>query len=280
MKFYNIINVCQSTDIEAWNVASKNIVKFIDSENYTVIVPKNDLNLFKKNSPLEYKVLSEEVYTPKFINNLLDKHVKSKTKVGWYIQQFLKFSALEEISDDKFALIWEADTIPLKKLTFEKNNKTAFYKGNEFHKPYFDHISTLLGLKKNNNFSYIAQCMPVKGKWFKELIKSIENKNHKNWQDAIIETINFEEHNAFSDYEIIGTFVEKNFSNEIEILDNNWQRYGKSIIGSANNLKYFDKILALKYDFISLEKWDKFSFYSFKSFIKVIFNEIKNRYTK
>jgi hypothetical protein len=208
---------------------------------------------------------------------LLDKYVKSNIKVGWYIQQFLKFSALEEISDDKFALIWEADTIPLKKLTFEKNNKTVFYKGNEFHKPYFDHISTLLGFKKNNNFSYIAQCMPVKGKWFKELIKSIENKNHKNWQDAIIETINFKENSAFSEYETIGTFVEKKFSNEIEISDNNWQRYGKSIIGSVNNFKYFDKILALKYDFISFEKWDKFSF---KSFIKVIFNEIKNRYTK
>jgi hypothetical protein len=256
MKFENVISPCHGEQISVWKKASKNIIKFIDSENYTVICPQKDLSLFKKNSPLEYKVLSEEVYTSNFINNLSDKSLKSKTKIGWYIQQFLKFNALEEISDDKFALIWEADTIPLKKLTFEKNNKTAFYKGNEFHKPYFDHISTLLGLKKNNNFSYIAQCMPVKGKWFKELIKSIENKNHKNWQDAIIETINFEEHNAFADYEMIGTFVEKNFSNEIEILDNNWQRYGKSIIGSVNNLKYFDKILALKYDFISFEKWD------------------------
>jgi hypothetical protein len=277
MKFNNIISFCLSRDIEVWKVASKNIIKFIDSEKYTVIVPKKDLSLFKKNSPAEYKILSEEFYIPKFINNLLDKSVKSKTKVGWYIQQFLKFSALEEISDDKFALIWDADTIPLKKLTFEKNNKIAFYKGYEFHKPYFDHISILLGLKKNNNFSYIAQCMPVKGKWFKELIKSIENKNHKNWVDAIILKINFEELNAFSEYEMIGTFVEKNFPNEIEILDNNWQRYGKSIIGSVNNFKYFDKLLALKYDYISFEHWDKFSL---KNFIITNFKEIKNQYLK
>lgn len=277
MKFENVITPCHSKDIKVWKVASKNIIKFIDSENYTVIVPKKDLSLFKKNSPSEYKILSEEIYTPKFINNLLDKSIKSKTKVSWYIQQFLKFSALEEISDDKFALIWDADTVPLKKLTFEKNNKIAFYKGYEFHKPYFDHINNLLGLKKNNNFSYIAQCMPVKGKWFKEFIKSIENKNHKNWQNAMIQTINFEELNAFSEYEMIGTFVEKNFSNEIEILDNNWHRYGKSIIGSVNNLKYFDKLLALRYDFISFEHWDKFGF---KNFIKLIYNKIKNQYIK
>ena len=277
MKFENVITPCHSKDIKVWKVASKNIIKFIDSEKYTVIVPKKDLSLFKKNSPAEYKILSEEFYTPKFINNLLDKTEKSKTKVSWYIQQFLKFSALEEISDDKFGLIWDADTIPLKKLTFEKNNKIAFYKGYEFHKPYFDHINNLLGLKKNNNFSYIAQCMPVKGKWFKELIKLIEIKNHKNWQNAIIETINFEELSAFGDYEVIGTFVEKNFSNEIEILDNNWQRYGKSMIGSVNKLKYFDKLLALRYDFISFEHWDKFGF---KNFIKLIYNKIKNQYIK
>ena len=277
MKFNNIISFALSRDIEVWKVASKNIIKFIDSENYTVIVPKKDLSLFKKNSPAEYKILSEEFYIPKFINNLLDKSVKSKTKVGWYIQQFLKFSALEEISDDKVALIWDADTIPLKKLTFEKNNKIAFYKGYEFYKAYFDHISILLGLKKNNNFSYIAQCMPVKGKWFKELIKSIENKNHKNWVDAIIKTINFEELNAFSEYEMIGTFVEKNFPNEIQILDNNWQRYGKSIIGSVSNFKYFDKLLALKYDYISFEHWDKFSL---KNLIITSFKKIKNQYLK
>ena len=56
--------------------------------------------------------------------------------------------------------------------------------------------------------------MPIKGKWFKELIKSIENKNHKNWVDAIILKINFEELNAFSEYEMIGTFVEKNYKTQ------------------------------------------------------------------
>ena len=95
--------------------------------------------------------------------------------------------------------------------------------------------------------------------------------------DAIILKINFEELNAFSEYEMIGTFVEKNFPNEIEILDNNWQRYGKSVIGSVSNFKYFDKLLALKYDYISFEHWDKFNL---KNFIITNFKEIKNQYLK
>ena len=52
MKFENVISPCHGKHISVWKKASKNIIKFIDSENYTVIVPKKDLSLFKKNSPL------------------------------------------------------------------------------------------------------------------------------------------------------------------------------------------------------------------------------------
>ena len=101
--------------------------------------------------------------------------------------------------------------------------------------------------------------MPVKGIWFKELLKTIEDLNKKKWQDAIIENIKFEQIKAFSEYEMIGTYVQNNYLDEIEIINNKWYRNGNSLIGSINNLKYFSRILSLKYDFIAFEKWDKFN---------------------
>ena len=273
MKFENIISPCHEKHLSVWKKASKNIIKHIDSENYTVIVPEKDLIIFKKNSPSEYKVVSEEKYKPAFISNLISKSYKSKTNINWYLQQFLKLSALEEISNDKFGLIWEADTVPLKKLTFEKKNKIIFYKSTEFHKPYFENIETLLKIKKNNNHSFIAQCMPVKGSWFKDLIKFIEEKNKKKWQDAIIESIKFEQTTAFADYEMIGTYIKENYSDEINIVNNKWYRNGNSLIGSIDNLKYFSKLLSLRYDFISFEEWDKFQF---KLFFSKIIGKIKS----
>ena len=174
MKFENIISPCHKKHIKVWKKASKNIIQYIESENYTVIVHQKDLIIFKENSPAQYKVVSEEKYKPAFIDHLISKSYKSKTNINWYLQQFLKLSALEEISNDKFGLIWEADTVPLKKLTFENKNKIAFYKSTEFHKPYFENIETLLKLKKKNNFNLIFKCMPVKGSWFKKLIKLIQ----------------------------------------------------------------------------------------------------------
>lgn len=259
MKFENIISVCHLKHLNVWKKTSINILKYIESENYTVIVPEKHLAIFKKNSPSIYKIISEEKYKPNFNAKLKSKSDKSKTNINWYFQQFLKLSALEEISSEKFGLIWDADTVPLKKLIFKKKNKILFYKSSEFHKPYFDNLETLLKFKKKNNHSFIAQCMPVKGSWFKELIKTIEDLSKKKWQDSIIENIKFEQIKAFSEYEMIGTYVQNNYLDEIEIINNKWYRNGNSLIGSINNLKYFRKILSLKYDFIAFEKWDKFN---------------------
>jgi hypothetical protein len=44
MKFENIISLCQGKNISVWKQISKNIIKFIDSENYTVIVLKEEGN--------------------------------------------------------------------------------------------------------------------------------------------------------------------------------------------------------------------------------------------
>ena len=189
MKFENIISTCHAKDLKVWKKASNNIVQFIKSENYTVIVPEKNLITFKENSPSQYKVINEEKYKSAFIDHLMSKSYKSKTNMNWYLQQFLKLSALEEISNDKFGLIWDADTVPLKKLIFENKNKLVFYRSTEFHKPYFENIETLLKLKKKNKFSFIAQCMPLKGSWFKKLIKLIEEKNKQKWQSAIIDNI-------------------------------------------------------------------------------------------
>ena len=95
MKFENIISVCHIKHLSVWKKASINIIKYIESENYTVIVPQIHLAIFKKNSPSEYKIISEEKYKPSFNAKLESKSYKSKTNINWYFQQFLKLSALE-----------------------------------------------------------------------------------------------------------------------------------------------------------------------------------------
>ena len=268
MRFDKVISVCEKKDIEVWKVASEQLIKKIKSKKYIVIVPQSEIRLFRSASPSEYEVVDENKYTTNFLHRLEIHKKSSKSNIGWYIQQFIKLSALSEFGEDEIALIWDADTVPLKNIEFEKDGKIVFYKGKEYHKPYFETIKKILNLEKQNNYSYIAQCMPCKGKWIKSLIETIEASGNE-WQEAIINSIDFSQASSFSEYETLGTFIEHNFIDEIKITDQTWQRYGNGLIGGPANLRYFSKILSRKYDFVSFEKWDKpYSYY--KKYLKII----------
>lgn len=261
MTFENVISVCNSADIQTWKAASPRIIERISSKNYTLITPNSDKIDFANCTPSEYNVIPEEDYiTPEFRKLLHQKTEASrvgKTRLGWYLQQFLKLSALQQTSAKGLGLIWDADTVPLKNLSFEKEGKILFYKGVEFHQPYFSAIQTLLGLQKRNSFSYIAQCFPCKGSWIGNLLKTIEINTQKYWMEGIADSIDFDESSGFSEYETIGTFLESQYPQEISILNNRWSRYGNGLIGSIDNLWLFETVLKARYDFVSFEKWNE-----------------------
>ena len=244
MHLENIISVCALKDIDTWSVASLRIIKYIQSSNYTLIVPEKDLKAFRMRTPRSYSIISENNFIDEnFAKILAYKARDSINPIGWYIQQFIKLAALEKVSENGLALIWDADTVPLKKLCFEDNGIVKFYQGTEYHEPYFDVINNLLGLRKGASLSYIAQCIPCKGRWAKELFKIIEERTGKNWKIAIVDCINFNKQSGLSEYETIGTFVQNKFPNEIQILNKKWQRFGNGLIGSVNNLDSVESIL-------------------------------------
>jgi hypothetical protein len=254
----NIISVCIARDIDVWKISSVEILKNIQSDLYTLIVPKKDLQLFKKNTPKEYQIHSEDMYISKSIRDLIKKKTKyNKKRFGWYLQQFIKIAASKNIKKDDIFVIWDADTIPLKKIIFFKSKKILFYKNDQrLHKPYFDLIKKTFLHDKVLNYSLIAQCMAFKGVWIKSFFNYFI-KNHKvNWDIFFINNINFIEPSGFSEYEILGTFFYKNFSKDIKFLKNNWCRLGHSEIGSLRNFYFQKKKLSKKYCFISFEKWD------------------------
>ena len=72
----NIISVCKAQDIDVWKISSVEILKNIRSDLYTLIVPKRDLELFKKNTPKEYQIHSEDMYISRSIRILLKKKNK------------------------------------------------------------------------------------------------------------------------------------------------------------------------------------------------------------
>lgn len=254
------ISVCSRKDIDVWRVASRSVLKYIDSKSYVVIVPDADVDIFVAGTPPRFNVVGESKYSGG-LGEALKKHLPAgqQGRFGWYLQQFIKLAALKNTADSDFALIWDADTVPLRCLRFDdpKTAKVRYYKGRESHDPYFDLIYRLLGMRKAVAYSFVAQCFPIKGIWAREFFELVERRHGKNWADAIVGLINFNEPSGFSEYETLGAFVSNVHREEIVATRRLWLRAGNGTIGTVDNVGRFPYSLLLKpFDFASFETWD------------------------
>lgn len=261
-----VISVCSKKDAEVWEICHKKILSNIAANHYVVIVPEAEVPFFKSVTSYPYEVISESIHSS-FLKNLRT-HLPANQlhQYGWYLQQLIKLAAIHAMGKDQIALIWDADTIPVKALEFiNSSNQLVYYQGTEHHQPYFDCIKRLTGLEKLVDFSFIAQCFPIKAGWLHEFFDDLEKKHDTTWDKAILNQIDFNEGNGFSEYETLGTYISHKYSTQIFYSKRPWYRLGNSLIGHPAFLDaYIKKNKSLKYDFISFEKWDRIKPYFFK----------------
>lgn len=141
---------------------------------------------------------------------LLEK-LNKNISVGWYFQQFLKYAfGLSEYAT-KYYLSWDADTLPLREIRFfDQKEKPLFTKKYEYNENYFITIKKLLNIKRQVEFSFIAEHMLFDPAIIKELITKIEESSvfGNCWYEKIINAGNYEiNFFTFSEFETYGNYV-------------------------------------------------------------------------
>lgn len=256
-----VVSSCSSKDAETWRYSSILVSKFIPCHRHVVIVPSADVPLFKKITPIGCTVVDESIYTDKFYDYLRAKINASscpKSRIGWYVQQFVKLMALSELHPNEIGLIWDADTLPIKHLRFiDQTGCLYFYTSREKHEPYFNLIHNLLKISRLYEKSFIAQCIPAKGQWIADLVFMLESRNaHQNWIYELIDAVNFREYSGFSEYELLGNFFMANYPDQFQPCNRRWSRAGQFIMPSPSltRSKAFNRIYGVFFDFIAFEK--------------------------
>ena len=216
MKINSVISCSTSKHLNVWMYTSKYLTKYVHAENYYIIVPSSEVNMFKDNTPSIFKILNEE--------DIVSKEFRSKAGT-WIYQQFLKMEASRTLGCRN--LIWDSDTVPLKSMSdifFPNKTDIQVFQSDEYHEPYFTTLHKLLDISKRLvDFSFIAQCLPVYSDDLELLKDSIENIHKKNWLQALIDATNST--GRFSEYETIGNFVKyKNIRNIIPF-NGDWRRH-------------------------------------------------------
>ena len=116
----SVISTCTIKDLEVWKQSSKRIIQFIPAKNYIVIVPDNEVKLFNKSTDKKFQVKPESLFAGK-LREILKERVPNtnQDRIGWYLQQLLKFYAGFVIPDIlQRYLIIDCDTHFLKPTKF------------------------------------------------------------------------------------------------------------------------------------------------------------------
>ena len=135
----------------------------------------------------------------------------------WYYQQVLKITFVINFVNKtkKPIIIWDADTIILKKILFFKNNNSINYgTTSEFHKAYYKTNKNLLNNQPRYFISSLAQFIsitPSEAKFLIKRLSKIKKKRKKigEWiTDIIFKSVVSAHQNyngsMFSEYELIG----------------------------------------------------------------------------
>lgn len=199
----------------------------------------------------------------KEIITLKEKKFQNRIRAGWYIQQFIKM-AYALICKDEYYLLWDSDTIPLKKIDMVNSKGIPYFDmKTEYHKEYFDTISVIFpGISKLVEKSFISEHMLIKTSLMDDLIKKIESNvelKGNTFYEKILDAIAGEKilRGGFSEFETYGTYVMTYYEEEYVLREWKSMRYG-SFFYNINNLNSrVINWLGKNYDAISLEKSDK-----------------------
>lgn len=263
---FELVIVSCSEDFTKIIHNKRHIIENLKPEKIVVICPKNCIgndNIIYENVQIIF--MDEDSVFPGLtinsIKSIMTDISGDDKRSGWYFQQFLKM-AYAFISNTQNYLIWDADTIPLNKLSFKRDNdKLVFTMKTEYHKPYFDTIDSLLGYQKRIDRSFIAEHMMIDSDIMKHLIWMIDGNaklQGNSFFEKIMRCIKISDlkGSGFSEFETYGTFVLENYPDRYEMQSLRTGRHAKRIVGnfpSDEHLLWASK----SYDTISIEKLDR-----------------------
>jgi hypothetical protein len=254
-------------------------------EKFYLICPERDIQRASQLASkinLSIEVISENLIIPglshKVVANRLQVSLPDWPEYhlpGWYFQQFLKIGFSLYAKKYKYYLIWDADTIPLRSLTFFEDEVILITQGNEYHKHYFKTISLLFSNLNLQSISHISQHLMVNTFDMNCMIHDLEKAGQIWWCKILESLTNKYPFQQFSEYETYATFCLSNRPHLYKSIKRSWFRYGKS---------YFNKELSDSrvgdlgkyYDYIAFEEWDVGFLRTLRSYFMVKIKKFKH----
>ncbi len=176
---------------------------------------------------------------------------------GWYFQQFLKMAACTLQNIAPHYLIWDADTVMLRTMSFfDDDGRALLAMQTEYNPEYFRTYQRLLSMERSATFSFIAEHMMVRTTFMRELIEAINKGSLTNgqWVWAVLSAIDESQlsYSAFSEFETYGNYVNSTHRGSVAFREIRSLRTGAGRFGTLPN-RYDLYRLSRRYYYASFE---------------------------
>lgn len=225
----NKLNICQVSLLGNIPIIKKNYYNFkkiYKDINLFIIVPKKNKKTFRQKLNFKDIIIIDEENIINFstFKKISNKYLKNtiyfkdiQKRLGWYYQQILKISFIYNFIEKRKEniIIWDADTIIIKKINFFNRNISNIHGTTSyFHKAYYETNKSILKKLPPYYISSLAQFIsitPLEQKFLKKKL-SQNRKVGKNFSETlthiVMQTISrvHKKYNGslFSEYELIG----------------------------------------------------------------------------
>lgn len=256
----HVVSVANEKTLPVWRYGHKAVVSQISAHKYTVIVPRESVRAFSRVTDSRITVEDEEHFLSEIRPVLEQRLPRTNPRFGWYLQQFIKLSAIERFSKSENVVLWDADTIPLRALSFfSSEGNPRYYAGTEYHHPYFEFIEKCLGFSKKVEPSFVAQCFPIVASHGQAFFSALAARSDRPWWEFLADNIDFGQGAGFSEYETVGTYIAHAFPDSVEWQSRGWKRNGWEIFKSPRRAtaSVGKPVQAHEFDYCSFERWQR-----------------------
>jgi hypothetical protein len=217
----HIYSTAIAKDFPVYKLVAHQLRKFYPEATLYLITPSesNAKKYFEFDFPVQ--ILDE--------NEIVDRHsfcaqlpVQYMNRWSWYYQQMLKLTFPRVVGLSGDFLIWDADTIPIRKLSFQNEDmKILLTKGAYIHQPYFDTIDKLFKQKLKYHETFISQHLFFSKKLHSQFIKFVEDKNETKIKN-IFSRLSSSHELCFSEYETFGNYLLNYHSDSVQVIERPW----------------------------------------------------------
>lgn len=269
--------------------------KYLPISKMVIIGAESGRQMFQSDKRVEF-VDEETLYpgmTKQRVRELVVAGGGHFTRSNWYFQQFLKMAYALRCREDSY-LIWDADTIPVRKINFFQDGKPQFSYCDDYFPDYYNTIEKLFDgrIKRASEKCFIVEHMVIIKSYMQELLQVICDNNKlegEHFYEKILHAVdrNAMKDSGFSEFETYATYMLTEHSDVYGIRRLKACRYGLVLMGNemdADKEAWLSKDL----DTISFEhfcrpsifrkKWLNKEVYKNKSFAEVYEWYFNSRY--